>query len=172
AQEPAMAPPTTEMMGATAAPLALGPAPVETDVSLDAAVAAKTRRSFAPDAIAASTTGEPDRIYLNLENIRGFNDAATFYVYVNLPQGADPAAHPECLAGPISLFGVRKASAPDGEQAGNGVSEVLDITRIVDALHLSGAALDHLKVTFTPGPHVKAGDRITVGRVSVYREGE
>jgi len=80
---------------------------------------------------------EPDHVYLNLENIKSPTDAAVIYVYVNLPAGAKPEDHPECFAGAVSLFGARKATAADGAHGGNGISESLDITGIVDRLHIS-----------------------------------
>ena len=59
---------------------------------------------------------------------RGRNDATVLQVYVGLPAGADPSAHPEHRAGSVGLFGVRKASRGDGEHAGQGLTYVLEIT--------------------------------------------
>jgi tyrosinase len=130
-------------------------------------------RSFATGAAAAPSAQEPDRVFLNLENIRGTNDAAVFYVYVNLPDDADPKEHPENLAGVVSLFGVTKASRSDSAHAGNGITEVLDITHVVDTLHLTNALdLDHLKVRFVPHTDIGPRDNITVGRISVYRQSQ
>jgi len=70
----------------------------------------------------AAAAREPDRIYLNLENIKSPSDAALFYVYVNLPQGADPEKIPDHFAGTLSMFGVSKASTPLGPTGGDGVT--------------------------------------------------
>ncbi|HYZ62791.1 MAG TPA: tyrosinase family protein, partial [Acetobacteraceae bacterium] len=161
--------PTVELLGANKASVTLGETAVQTEVQVDPGVAAKVARSFAP-----ATRGEPhepDRIFLNLENIRGTNDAAKFQVYVNLPEHADPAAYPDHLAGTITLFGVSEASTRGGSGGGNGISKVLEITRLVDALHLSGAQLGQLNVRIVPAGNVEPGQQISVDRVSVYRQG-
>jgi tyrosinase len=162
-----------ELIGANDAEVQVGGGHVETQVRLDRRVADKVRRSLQPQsAFAAGAPKEPDRVFLNLENIKGANDAAVFQVYVNLPPNADPAAHPECLAGAVSLFGAKKASREDAPHGGNGLTSVLDITDIVDALHLNNQALDHLNVRFVPRNRIAPEDKVSVGRVSVYRQGQ
>jgi tyrosinase len=159
-----------ELIGASDAAVNLTGGPVDTDVRMDRAGIGKVARSFAsPTARAAAT--EPDRVFLNLENIRGVNDAAVFSVYVNLPPGADPNAHPDHLAGVVSLFGVAKATRADGAHGGNGITEVLEITDLVDALHLNNALdLEHLSVRFVPHTDIRPDDKISVERISVYRQ--
>ncbi|HZQ34699.1 MAG TPA: tyrosinase family protein, partial [Dehalococcoidia bacterium] len=163
-------PAPAELIGANDAEVPLQGGPVETRVRLDRPTLDKVSRSFAPEALAARR--EPDRVFLNLENIRGLNDATVFYVYVNLPDDADPAAHPDHLAGVVSLFGVRKASRVDDAHAGNGINEALEITEVIDRLHLNDALdLDHLRVRFVPRTTIRPQDRISIGRVRVYRQG-
>jgi tyrosinase len=163
----------TELLGANGAAVQLAGGTVRTQVRMDPTVSRKMLDSFAANRRATGATKEPDRVFLNLENVRGDNDAVAFYVYVNLPHGANPAQHPECLAGAVSLFGVRKATRSDGSHGGNGINETLEITDIVDALHLSNRFdLDHLDVQFVPRTDIKPGDKISVGRVSVYRQGD
>jgi tyrosinase len=162
-----------ELVGASDSGLSLSGSSIETQVRLDRGATRALAGSFQPQAMAAAPK-EPDRVFLNLENIRGGNDGAVFDVYVGLPPGADPAAHPDRLAGVVSLFGVRKASRTDGAHAGNGINEVLDITPIVDALHLENAldAAEHLNVRFVPRRPIKPEHDISVGRISVYRESQ
>ena len=63
----------------------------------------------------------------------------------------------------------RQADDPHG---GNGITSVLEITDIVDRLHLDNALdLDRLRISFVPRNDVRPQDNISVGRVSVYREG-
>jgi len=163
---------TTELLGANSTPIQLTGGTVRTQVRLDKTVSSKVVTSLAASPQRPAPK-EPDRIFLNLENVRGANDAATFYVYVNLPQGTNPEQHPEHLAGAVSLFGVRKATRIDDSHAGNGINETLEITDIIDALHLNNSLdLDHLDVQFVPRTNIKPGDGISVGRVSVYREGD
>jgi tyrosinase len=111
-------------------------------------------------------------VFLNLENIRGDNDGATFDVYLSFPVPGQSSALPDTYVGSISLFGVRKASRPDSQHGGKGVSQVLDITEVFDKLSAGGnPLLGQLTVRFVPVTDVRAEDRITVGRVSLYRQG-
>jgi tyrosinase len=75
------------------------------------------------------------------------------------------------LAGSVGLFGLRKASLEDGAHAG-WLTFVMDITKIVDALHLNNAlAVDSLPVRIVPHRAIPDQAQITVGRVSIYRQG-
>jgi tyrosinase len=137
---------------------------------LDAAVQRKVITSLQTAATAEKPA--PDRIFLNLENVRGLNDATAFSVYINLPEGDDPARHPELLAGSIALFGVRKATLADGQHAGNGLTFVLEITHVIDALHLAGALnLSQLRIRLVPVKPVSEAAQISIGRISIFRQG-
>jgi tyrosinase len=104
--------------------------------------------------------------------VRGVQDAAELDVYINLPEGAKHGDHPELFAGSVSLFGLRKASEKDEKHGGAGLNLVLDITEIVDALHLKKELdVDSLNVRIVPAHEVRDEDQITVGRVSIYRHG-
>jgi tyrosinase len=136
-------------------------------VILDNTVKRETRASL----VGATEAKPPDRVFLNLEHVRGLNDATVFNVYINLPQGTDPLQNPECKAGSISMFGVRKATQTDDEHAGNGLTFVLDISRIVDRLHLSGAFDgNQLNVSLVPRNPVPEAAKISIGRISVFRQ--
>lgn len=113
-----------------------------------------------------------ERVLLNLENVRGTADAAAFQVYVGLPAGADPAEHPENLAGSIAPFGLRKASLETGDHGGQGLNFVIDITDLVDRLDLDEHLGDRLDVRLVPLNPIAAKDELTVGLISVYREGD
>ena len=158
----------TEMVGASPEALPIKRAGARTSVKLDAGVRRKVMASLSN----AAETAAPDRVYLNLENVRGTHDAAALSVYVNLPEGAKPSDHPELLAGSVGLFGLRRASLKDGQHGGQGLNFVLDITKIVDALHLKNALdVDSLSVTIVPRKAIPDQAEITVGRVSIYRQG-
>ena len=119
----------------------------------------------------AAKPSTPDRVFLNLENVRGLNDATAFNVYINLPDGEDPAKHPEHLAGSVALFGVRKASLVNEEHAGDGLTFVLEISHVIDTLHLAGAQnLAHLDVRLVPQRPVPESAQISIGRISVFRQ--
>lgn len=161
---------TTELLGANAAPVPLGGGIVQTTVDLDKRTESKVSKNLSVAFAARGDVAEPDRVFLNLENVRGQNDAAVFYVYVNVPPGEQPQDHPEHQVGVLSLFGVSRASG--SEHGGNGITQVLEITDVVDALHLdSQAELDKLTVQFVPRTPVVPEQEISVERVSVFRQG-
>ena len=82
-------PPPAELVGANDEIVRLEGDAVETQVRVDPAAVARTMRTL--DAQSAATDqADPDRVFLNLENIRGVNDAAVFYVYASHPSAAVP----------------------------------------------------------------------------------
>ncbi len=160
-------PPPAELVGANDEIVRLEGEAVETNVRVDPAAVARTMATL--DAgLAMAGQADPDRVFLNLENIRGVNDAAVFYVYVNHPS----AAVPEALIGAVSLFGVRKATATDQAAAGNGITESLEMTDWVDQLRAAGVQdLNDIRVRLVPRTAVRPEDNISVGRISIYRQG-
>ncbi|MHC5763715.1 tyrosinase family protein [Nostoc sp.] len=164
---------SVELLGANSVKLDLTGRTVSTQVRLDNAMMRKIERSFTTFEASESSIQEPDRIFLNIENIRSAKDGAVIDVYINLPSGADPANHPDLYAGSIAFFGVRKASLSDQPHGGRGVTEVLDITHIIDALYLSkGLEVPNLQVQFFSRDELTPDDNVTVERVSVYRQGQ
>jgi tyrosinase len=164
----------TELVGANDTAIQLGGGTVDTHVSLDAAASNRFAAKLSLDTLTGpNATSPPDRIYLALENITSTTDSAVFQVYVDLPADKDPDNHPEKLAGVVSMFGARQASAPNGPHGGNGLTETLDITDIVDALHITGT-LDagRLNIRIVPQMPLSDKSRITVGRIRVYRQGD
>ena len=119
---------------------------------------------------AAAPAALPDRVFVNLENVRSASDATVLQVYVNVPEGANPADFPERLAGSVGLFGARQASGAADEHGGSGITYVLEITGVVNALHLQNE-LDALEVRIVPFDHVPDEAEVRVGRVSVFRQG-
>ena len=159
-----------ELLGSNKQSLRLIGTEARTSVTLDPGVRQKVSASLA--AARAATPSAPDRVFLNLENVRGANDATAFDVYINVPDGDDPAQHPDNLAGSIALFGARKASLADAEHAGQGLTFVLEITNIVDALHLTNALdVDALNVRIVPVKPVPENAKVSIGRVSIFRQG-
>lgn len=162
----------TELVGSYAQPLRLGPAPVTATVSLDQVTQKKVLGNTA-SAFNLDTPKTPDRVFVNVENIRGSNDAASFFVYVNLPEGADPKSYPDHRARAFTLFGVDQASKADGPHGGNGLTEVIEITEVVDKLQAKGALdPDKIAVTLVPANDVQMQDDISVGAISVYRQSD
>ena len=162
---------SVELLGSHDAGLRLSGAGAKASVAVDAAVMGKTTASLRAAASAAAATAAPDRIFLNLENVTGNDDATAFDVYVNLPEGGDPAKYPDHLAGSIALFGVGAATSADGP--GHGLTFVLEITHVVDALHLAGTLnANPLQVQLVPVRPVPDDAQIKVGRISVFRQGQ
>jgi len=159
----------TELVGANQGLLKIAGTEVRTSVRLDEGVRNKVIASLAMDV----AKPVPDRVFLNLENVRGRSDATSLRVYVGLPEGAKPSEHPELMADDIGLFGVRKASLADGPHAGQGLTIILEITDIVDSLQLGGALdVASLDVRIVPDNPVSEEAAITIGRVSIYRQGQ
>ncbi|MGC5702694.1 tyrosinase family protein [Pseudomonas sp. NFXW11] len=162
----------SELIGANRAPLDLVGNSVQTTVVLDKQGTQKLFTSLKANTLAATFT-PPDRVFLNLENIRGKRDSILLEVYINLPQDADPAQHPELRAGVLALFGMRRASRTDLGHGGQGISQVFEITDIIDNLHLGGiTSADQLNVRFISREPVRLEDQVTVARVSLTRLGD
>src|SRR5215813_7620613 len=156
-----------ERLGASKAALSLTGSGASASVQLDHAVRGKVASSFGM----APSGPSPDRIFLNLENVRGANDATSFTVYLNVPEGDDPAKHPELKAGSVGLFGLSKASAMDGPHAGDGLNFTIEITHVIDTLHLRGALnVDQLHVTLVPRKPVPDKTPVSIGHISIYRQ--
>ena len=158
-----------ELVGTNQAALPIKGAGASTSIKLDPTARRKVSASLAM----ASETATPDRVFLKLENVRGAHDDTVLSVYINLPDAAKPGEHPELLAGSVGLFGLREASFRDGKHAGQGLSFVLEITKLVDALHLSHALdADSLHVRIVPHQAVPDEAEVNVGRISIYRLGQ
>ena len=93
--------------------------------------------------------------------MQGTNDATALDVYVK-----------DHLVDTIVLFGVRKASQGTHGDKG-GLTFVLDITPIIDELHLNGALnVDALDVRIVPENPVPEEANIRIGRIRVFRQCE
>ena len=162
-----------ELVGATEAAVPVAGSESRTQVRLEAPARQRVADSLAPTARGAlEGVAAPDRVFLNLENVRGHSDATAFSVYLGVGEQEDPAEHPERLAGSIAPFGVSEASDFDNEHAGQGLSFVLEVTDIVDQLHLEGAFdVDELPVRIVPRRPVDSKSELSIGRISIFRQG-
>jgi tyrosinase len=158
-------PKPAEVVGANDRPVDLAGGQLRTDVKFDAPAKARLVRTFSA-ALEPTGTTEPDRVFLELDNIRGVQDSALVEVYVGAPAGGDTPAN---LAGTISGFGLAKATRRGPK---NGLTQVFDISSIVDGLHLQGglADLQTLAVTFVPVTPLHAKSGVTVGAVKILRQ--
>jgi tyrosinase len=157
----------TELLGASAGPLLIGELGTQTSIRLDTGVRRKAVASLAK----ATATALPDKAFLKLENVRGNFDATVLDVYANLPHDDQPDDDGRVLAGHVALFGERQATARDGQHAGEGLNFILDITHIIDRLHVANALdRDSLQVNISPNRPLPEGAEVQVGRISVYRQ--
>jgi tyrosinase len=155
-----------ELIGANDGTVQVAGGTATTTVTLDEAPRAKVEQSLAQ--VAASTSPRPpDRVFLNLENVRSRLDSATLRIYVG-----PPGEHPDQAAASVTLFGAKRASDPDGEHGGSGLSYSLDITDVIDRLHAdNGFDQDHLEVQIEPRQPLPPDSGVSIGRVSIYRQG-
>lgn len=160
--------PTAELLGSNDKEIALGPKPVTSRIQLASRPLTTLSKSFNSSLMRADTPGEPDRVFLHLENIRGKDGSGIFDVVLHKPDA--PAGTAGIRAGSISLFGVEQASQPDGDHAGNGLNKTLEITNAVDAMKLDRSQEGILDVEIIPRSDVRDEDDIKVGQISVHRQ--
>jgi tyrosinase len=157
-----------EILGSSAAGARLGAAAVTLQVKLASDPAARVHQSFAAGQSAAAA--EPDRVFLNLEDIRGDNGAAVFDVYVG-EKGATEASAQNHV-GAFSLFGLESASDRAAPHGGRGLKKVIEITRVIDQFQQSGKKLPGvLEVRIVPRGDVRDDDHISVGQATLVRRG-
>ena len=157
-----------ELVGASLSPLTVQGTGAKTTVRLQPAV----RNQLAASLANATVSSPPDRVFLNLEDVRGTQDAQVLSVFIDLPKDAKPAEHPELLAGSVALFGLMDASFDSGEHGGQGLNFALDISKLVDKLHLENKLdNDSLEVTIVPNKVVADQNHITIGKISILRKG-
>lgn len=136
-------------------------------------VDANVRRKVATSMALVSAAGLPDRTYLKLDDVRGTFDATLLGVHVNLIDASRADERRATFAGQVALFGLRRASMPDGQHGGGGLSFILDITHLVDDMIMSKTFdVGSLQVSLLPRRALPGGVKITVGRISIYREGQ
>jgi tyrosinase len=158
-----------EMVGATDGAIHLGVGPTSASLRLEPPSGPAAQAfAFGEDAAESPAVATP-RLYLKVENVRAAEPSTNYDVFLNLPEGADPAQDKEHLAGVMSTFGIARASDRDDEHGGSGLNVAFEITELVGRLRAKGA-LDpsSLAVTFVPRPAEADLPTVTVGRVSVY----
>ena len=148
----------TELLGANEKTLKITTSGARSTVKLSSKIHKKVRRSLT----ITPTSAQPDQVYLELQNVRGNIDAYKLAISVN-----------QKPAGTVGLFGLRKASEKDGKHGGGGLTFLLDITDVVDDLFVDDDFdLNSLDVRVVPNQAVPSGADLTIGRISVYRQGQ
>ncbi|SNZ01671.1 tyrosinase family protein [Flagellimonas pacifica] len=146
----------SELVGASEGNHQLVGADLATTVKLDDRSWQKVPMSFLKE----SSANVPDQVFVELENVKGTMDGNILNISVNGRK-----------AGSVSLFGLLDASAKDGHKGGSGLSFTLEITDIVDDLHLSNNLdIGSLDIEVTPRHSIDEKDKIDIGRISIHRE--
>lgn len=143
-----------ELVGASTEPLELGASGGHTTVKLDNKGWQLVNQSLAK----ASEKTLPDTVILQLEGIKGTPESNRYIVAVN-----------HRYAGHISMFGLRKASMKDGHHGGAGLTIQLDISSIVDELHLNNQDVEQLQVLIQPDGPIVQDESCTIERIGIYR---
>jgi tyrosinase len=107
--------------------------------------------------------------FLNFENVTGSGPLPAYSAYLDLPPGADLANSDPYYVGLLPMFGVAEASGLDGPHAGNGLTYVLDITKLANHLKAEGRWHEEtVTVTLAPEGVLSAKATLRVGRISLY----
>lgn len=148
-------PPIPEMLGATM------------EFRLGKEVTHRSLSVRAPSGPARLNRGQ---YFLRIENVTSPRHAPRFMVYLNLPEGADPAKFPELCVDSMETFGLMEASRPRPNHAPNGMTYSFDATKTLLALEAAKRwDWKNLRVTFVPGRWDGEVD-VRVGRLSLYIE--
>ncbi|HYC91801.1 MAG TPA: tyrosinase family protein [Thermoanaerobaculia bacterium] len=156
--------PIPEMVGASERPVALGRRRAATAHVPVTAPAGPGLESVGGD-------DEPQRIFVNVENVTGDGDPRTYAVYVNGE-----------FAGVLPTFGVPEATQGSETHPGGGLQFRFDVTDAVRRLQAAGNFDEStMEVTFVPEEDDEPGlegiggdegpdeSEFQIGRVSVYR---
>lgn len=144
-----------ELVGATEGKIQLGSTGAKTTVKLDKSSWENVPKSL----MRASVSDIPDKVYVCLENVRGDMETNMLNILVN----QQPIKS-------FSLFGLQNASEQDGHHGGSGLTFVLDITDIIDAMHLENALdIDTLDISIETDYAIPTDNNISVERIGVYR---
>jgi tyrosinase len=161
-----------ELVGANSETLTLDADPVTTTVTL---APDQTTMSFTD-----SAKSKPNNVFLGVENITAAGMPGDIHVFITpAASGADPVD-----VGVVGTFGIAKASDPEQDHGGSGISASLDLTDFADVLGLSSDAATELSVTLQVEPPpgldeaapdaladvipTQPGGPVTVGRISLY----
>ncbi|MCS3533076.1 tyrosinase family protein [Chryseobacterium sp. JUb7] len=144
----------SELIGASKNSISLNSGSTQETVKLDSAAWKSVSKSFSK----ASANELPDEIYLQLDNVRGTNNANFLSLYVN-----------DIFVRSVALFGIRMASQKDSAH-GEGLTFKFNITHVIDSLHLKGDFdINSLDVQIKTRNPIPEESGITVGRISIYR---
>ena len=146
----------TEMVGATEGDHQVGKTGLSTRLKLDD----KSWKNVPLSLKNVSIDSLPDHIFLMIENVRGVKDSNILNITVNNKN-----------VGKVALFGLKSASDPNDHHGGSGLNFVIDISDIIDELHLRDQLdISDLHVGISPKKAVNDKSKLSIGRISLHRE--
>lgn len=157
ANAPSASPPSSTVVGSNTESITIAAAPATTSVQL------------APTETGIAAAAQPQRLFLNLENVRGAAPSGVLKITITSPSAETlPAGTAPEQVKTVALFGLAKASAGDGPHGGNGLNVAIDITDFAKRLaNATQSDLEKLDVHIEqPG----ASTPITVERVKLYKQ--
>lgn len=147
---------SSELVGASSGKHELVGTQLDVNVKLDTTPWKSVSRSLR----SASISSLPDQVFLEIENVKGTKDGNILNVSVN-----------NISAGKVSLFGLLEASERDSHHGGSGLTFIVNITDIIDDLHLSNDLdVSSLQVDITASHAINEDHKINIGRISIHRE--
>jgi tyrosinase len=156
-------PPDVEPMGSTHAEVGLTGPEITIPVNLVKEVVDRFSASYTVP-MSPGSHKEPDRVYLNLEHVRGDDDSVVLRVFIGAV-GVDWQD-----MGVLSLFGVWQACNDRGVHGGQGLTKVLEITDFFDTLRRKNVPVPlALTVRLVPLTPVDASAQTRVGQVTILR---
>lgn len=164
-------PVASELIGATTKKLQIDGL-TNVVIPLDHKMKNTLQKSFiALDESSQSNVAEPDRVFLKLENVKANREGIILDIYTTLTDDSDQ--NKTSLVESIGLFGIRKASSSKEEHGGAGLNIIVDITDYFDELHLNKqiAGTNAFPISFVPRQPLAADTDLSIGQISVYREG-
>ena len=164
-------PVASELIGATTKKLQIDGL-TNVTIPLDHKMKNTLQKSFmALDESSQSNVAEPDRVFLKLENVKANREGIILDIYTTLTDDSDQ--NKTSLVESIGLFGIRKASSSKEEHGGAGLNIIVDITDYFDELHLNKqiAGTNAFPISFVPRQPLAADADLSIGQISVYREG-
>ncbi len=131
-------------------------------------VAAEACHSLAFEMEKLPETALRGSVILRMEAITG-DQPTILEIYLALPEGAAPAAHPEHRLGSIGLYGLTQASVKDQNGAGGqGMGFSLDATELFKRLRLAGPpAPASIRVDVVPYRPMAANAHIRIGKMDL-----
>jgi tyrosinase len=167
----AMATPIVEVVGSKAEAVPVVGKIAEAQVPLNAQMRAKVANRLGTAATLSTKNAPPEKVLLNLENVTGYSDATVLQVFVEFP-GKDGSKSIERKVGSVGLFGITKATEANAGH-GDGLSYVLDITKpYSEEAGSSNIDPASLTVRLLPVAPVHAASEVSIGRISIVRQGE